>query len=806
MMRPRFSGRRHEAGIVTVLAAIVLIVVVLLWLRQSLDITGGSSLQDERQKDSTAALFLAESGLQRGIGYLYLNRGALKNTTCTGLATNPITKYYPTGSAENMFWISAASVDNSGCDSETDTVCQYCDLTVTGMADASSRTIKSRIGISTVDGVSCNSAIPGVDCSNQTTPRVWELVLTNSYSTWALGLFHLADIRKGQSDRADCMAPDCLLNWTVSSLPGKGSIGSQENAVPIAPSASKTIYQVLDASAASARNRNVAEVGAFLRGSLDLDKARCPAYSGLTAIPSTVPGLPCVTGAYWNSKVSGGPGVKTVANSGTLTGEVTNGAAQSTFDCAAPIVPEPNPGAQTVTTASGNPPPCKSWCYGGERIIYGFAAAASSLADSLSAVTFNTGGTPAQGIPLTKLAKFPTPDAPNTPTDVYSEIWVSDYNPVYRYGAAITARIDQNAVNVSGASTLKQVVSDATGKTCEIRVSYPVIDDVKIHDEVIKSGITSPARITGVVQGTGGVISGSICSNQPSSEYCIQLDNECPTLTVGGTPPSRINNGDIKRTQLKVTGIDTTWDPNTLPIYYAEGYLGPALDNALARGAQALSSKATTAIPVGTKILRYAGNVAGGCSVTNPIDHGIGCYDLAYPRFVGFTSLSSNPNTTFAMIAGAWSQMVSGVTTVYTPGITTPRYMGDGVTPALTKPMMINVRKGTGVLATQSRVVQLTSGPAPTATQFTVGANSATPLTPTTQLNGAQLCGGACAYFNHADVNDNPANAVTNFSITASAGTGDWASGFSCVFNADIDPKKIRSATLKPAGWTEIVR
>ena len=66
------------------------------------------------------------------------------------------------------------------------------------------------------------------------------------------------------------------------------------------------------------------------------------------------------------------------------------------------------------------------------------------------------------------------------------------------------------------------------------------------------------------------------------------------------------------------------------------------------------------------------------------------------------------------------------------------------------------------------------------------------------QLKGAQLCGGACAFFDHS-------NTLTQFSL-GTGPSGYWAAGFACVSNADVPPRAITSTKVRFGAWSEVVR
>jgi hypothetical protein len=121
--------------------------------------------------------------------------------------------------------------------------------------------------------------------------------------------------------------------------------------------------------------------------------------------------------------------------------------------------------------------------------------------------------------------------------------------------------------------------------------------------------------------------------------------------------------------------------------------------------------------------------------------------------------------------------------------------------PSVTTPAtIITVYSGaaTGQFAQQTTVTAVNSPP-PTyggLKSFNVSA------APTTPLNNATICGGTCAFF------DNPSSTTqtTTFSVSGSAGLGQWAAGFACL--KGVDASKIfplTNTTTKAGAWTEVI-
>jgi hypothetical protein len=85
-----------------------------------------------------------------------------------------------------------------------------------------------------------------------------------------------------------------------------------------------------------------------------------------------------------------------------------------------------------------------------------------------------------------------------------------------------------------------------------------------------------------------------------------------------------------------------------------------------------------------------------------------------------------------------------------------------------------------------------------------VGSDSFTvTAAPSTGLYGAKVCGGLCAFFN----TPSSTTALTDYSVTKSGGTLQFASGFVCLRGVDYSLiRPITSTTLKTNRWQETIQ
>jgi hypothetical protein len=673
-VRPRTTQR----GVVTVVGMLFLIATVVASLALMLRISSNTVIDNQRQSDSTAAFFIAESGLEAAAAELS-NRlaGNFTNTSCTD-------NLPASGVGRGNFVLSGIS-EPAACDnSNLATRCSKCTVQSVGTVGIANRTLRYGFDLAHRNGTACNAV--SSDCRNASTPLTWKLDLRNYYATPAIGVFSLAARRQGNNTGANCTNSACKLEWTINSQNGNNSIGSMGNAVPISSGGTYTIYQQLS------DNYNLAEVGALFTGP-GSGPALTGRYSG---------GVPVNGGAaYWNQPNNGSGG--TVGKDTDTAGSTNDGTWTN-----------PTTDTCTTTPAPGTKQNCTSWCYGGDTLVFGFAGSSASLADKLSSVTFDTSG---QMIPLSPVpnAKYPTEDTGGAPVNVYSEIWYA-HNPDY-------------LSNTSGA-TSGGVVKGSIGATFN-------------------------AYFTGNSMKTVGNVSGVLhigdtltCTATPTSS--------CPTFNSAG--PVTIS--DISGSNYTVSAAcATNCGSSSPPVNYAYKTSSTKLD---------VTNVNNGYISVGDDL--NGTGVLSGTTVTGIVGSGnvIGTYTLSAAQTVASTTLTADG------------------TTIHVTGGTVP---SDGVPTANT---LLSVRGGTGVFQAQTRVQ---ASPTPTATVFKVDKK------PATRLQGATVCGGTCAFFQHG------ASASTGFSINKSAGTAYWAAGFLCLKNVDpLQIMNVESSVVVRQRWTEPVQ
>ncbi len=226
------------------------------------------------------------------------------------------------------------------------------------------------------------------------------MTLANNTNVPGVAVFNLAWRRLGstghsppggQSVGSACTLPSCGLEWSIESSSGLPSVGSLGTAVGIAAHTSVDVVQTLSL------DRNYSEVGMVM--------------PGLVA-------QPVIKGSFADKK---------------LTANTQN---------------------QTVTFGSTDSGEKSGWCNAADTLVFGVSGRGNDdVTAAFASVVFNTGGSPAQPIPLTWIAHFPNTDGstPNVFGDVFSEIWYT-YNPYVKFSGATSSGTN---ITVSPAVTLK---------------------------------------------------------------------------------------------------------------------------------------------------------------------------------------------------------------------------------------------------------------------------------------------------------------------------------------------------------------
>jgi Tfp pilus assembly protein PilX len=492
----------HQRGIVVLWAVIFLIVGVLITLTQVYDVAGSRGVATAQQSDSTAAFFIAESGLQSAESRIRYAGNPYDE--CTGTTTATL------GGGSFSY---TAALDPAGC-SATSSTCA-CQITSTGMVPAApsntaSRTVQrnAKIVPGSTGGTSCASG-----CLNLGTTPTWSINGMNTTNFSAVAVIHLAAGRQGNPTGSTCPttpaaeSTNCTttMKWLANASSGSSSVVSQGHVWPLASGGSTgKLWMKLNESQPS-QDEPVAVHGVL--------------FPGTTA--------PAFKGAYWSEELAHET-TTTIDKSGgataTFTGRTNNGAATSTGTCDSPIVSSPY-------NAAVDPDPrqdCTNWCFGGDRLAYSVATwpfATNGTAARLSSITFN-------GVPLSRDIHYPDTGTQNT---VYSEIW-SVRNPDYLYGANTTAGGGSILINqpgvTAGLSATTSITPGSENKLVVTGTPTP-ISGLAIGDKITVANVPPNTKITGMEPGTtGGAGTYTMSANATAVSTAASLTSTRHILTV----------------------------------------------------------------------------------------------------------------------------------------------------------------------------------------------------------------------------------------------------------------------------------
>lgn len=516
----RTAGLRvRERGVISILMAFLLVAGVIFILAQSMGIVGTRSMDTSQQLDSTAALMLAESGLQRAeaiVGRVG-NSGLMAEADCKGVATGGP---FALGRGNFSYSTTETVATPLGCG---EGLCTDCTVNVTGTVGSASRTLEQKYKLGVSNGVA----------GRGTTVT---MILRNIHDVPATSLFNMAWKRQdpgGNADATYCSdgASGCGLQWNLESSNGGNSVGSMGVTVDIpANTPSKKVIQTLSQS------RDYVEVGGLF--------------------PSLTSAYPTIVGRFWDDKhVANLTGVNAGSTGGVIYGVATTGT------CTSSPTTYPTGGTGSFQAAT-----CTNWCSRADTLVFGVSGrSATSSAQITPTVTFGTNGT--SPVVMTRLVHFPNLDGstPNASGKAFSEIWYAynrDYMLPYSglgatsYPVALSATVGAkvNANTIANGATTMTVTSFTTAdsKIC--------IGDTLTRGE-------NPQRFAGgtvvttTPENTTGSVGGLQCSKQAGTyNFSAPTTNDMANPTVVATSTRLVVKESVGSmtlsTPLQLNGVD----------------------------------------------------------------------------------------------------------------------------------------------------------------------------------------------------------------------------------------------------------
>ena len=708
--------RIRQRGIVSVMAAIILFAAVIFVLQQTYGILGTTGSSNDAQSNSIAAFFLAESGLERGQGLLRSAADPTAKSACDGVAT-PLGSDIPLG--RGTFSLSTTSTP-TGCT----TACTGCTITSTGkVAPSSQRVLERVITISSGSGSVQGSG--GANSTNACTDSPIQTPLTNPVNAPAVVLTSFGYRQHvtpgGPLSSRNCTPPTQVVTLNSQNFHSNNPtlVGIRANIYDVAPLG--TIPKLLQGLTSSSN------------------------YSLVSVIFPGISGAPTKLDTYWNDVKIRTSNTGT-EQEGSITGSTNSGVASSTGTCDTPAslgITETIP-----PSYHGDKQSCNKWCYGGDTLVFLLAHGGTSTSSQVppGGVRFNTGGTPAQNIQMTRQVHQGVSAA--TSYYLYSEIWYA-YNPDYLSNSL--AATSGGVVTAKAGVPSSAFSATLTSGVTDMNVTANGGNNIYVGDTVYCPS-TGAGCTNGQLVGTISGVPGGGNSSSATGAY---------TLSSGSTVTVTTRALTVKSGVLQVSAFSNGWISK---------------DDTLTG-----SSTATiTSVP------------SSGCSGSTLTCQATGDYGIS-PQD-SFVSSSNN--------------ITASGYTIHTTGGTIPTASPVGV-PIATTLLAVRAGTGalaarSCVLANPAPTATLFF----LGNLDDAGNCSGTnPVVNANRLVNATVCGGTCAFFNDpSSTTSTTAFTVDTGNATENANT-HWAGGFTCL--SGVDPGNIRTgsgSSVNATGWHEVVR
>lgn len=758
MSRPSCFSRRpprlYQHGIVSIVAAILLIAVVVFILSQTYGIIGNTSNSNASQADSVGAFFAAESGVEHSTAKLAkaAASGALTGGDCTGLA--PAT--YTLGTGLNFTVDSATAYDQAGnpAPSCLGGACAQCKVQVTGTAQAAKRTVEFEVLTKTSNG---NCGFGGKN------PTPVSLSLTNPTTLPTLGFFSIGwrvngnngpqPITAGNTD-SSCTVGNCLA-WLVKSSGGgsvsTGNLGALVSGIPSGVSSDAIAMPITE-------NRPYSAIGILFEP-----------RPGFIGSPQIVNGSQ--PSSFWDDKNGSSTTTVATATAGLAdVGQVNSGVANSSGTCDA------SPSTTLGAGFNGSKQNCNNWCYGGDTIVMGLAGKSSATGDQTS-VSFNS-------VRMKRAIHLPLTanECPSyTPPDTYTEIHYL-YNRDYISTASSASSGGTFNGNVGVPSTafnakinkinLKLTVNSSMGAGRKLFINDQVYCDSNSGGCDNTSKGNQIATIAHYPAGCSESPDNGCADFGPSNTYDI-------TLTSVGT--TNFANNTNTALQVKSNQMQTaqTGANNWLSVGDVFRVTVGSNRNRSINGVPCTESGFNTCNTSGI----YRIDAFDEFSENNLIAKGYTIHVTGGKISSGSDSL---PNTAGAPFEGT----VVAVRKTGGSGFLPPSScVASSPTPTSTVFQLGTLEwNGTANVCNSSQRPALLVLP-----------------DVTDRLVTATLCGGTCGLFNDPD----STTSETDFIVTRNnAGTTQWAGGFACIKGIDPakEPTVVTSSSTSTTKWHEVVR
>lgn len=772
---PQSRFRQH--GIVSIVAAIVLIAVVILVLSQSHDIVGNTSNANQTQKDSVSAFFLAESGIERAQAVIAsaAAAGTLTNATCTstGMGSGNI----PLGGG-GFQYTSFASTPNP-CGGVSQPACSTCTVEVQGQVNTSTRVLRTTISTTPSEGLE--------GCGSQFTIPMPVVAPGNG-----VVFSHVAYRAKPSS--SGCSVGSFTSNARVGNCTNTGGTCDVSEATGDFWDTAGTGTNAISSMGVSA---GAPSIGTDYTITTRLEEG--------TGGPATRGTNPSVVRDYAQSAVLFYPLPGSPVVPVTFMGSYGTAPQASGYNGNLPKDWTCQPKSATASNQMGR-------AAASDALVYGFSGwKANSAATSLSAVNL--------GIqPLRRLTSIDGTQA----EPVYSQIWMS-YNfhydstvtasgtPVASSGAVIRASIGAT-VKSTTASFPAGSGSATLTLTSDLNTNAILSVGDKITSCTQSGGGTCEITIGTLVAGTGTTAGSTFNVSYIVTGATATFPNSGATANsnvlhlVTAASDGVLTAGD----EIKNSAETTSY--GTLPGTVLAGTWGAAESTYTLIGSRtyvASPNSGTNMLSSGTTITITGGTPSSAPAAGTALAVWSGSGTFAGTVFTG--SITGGTPTLTATLAA--NDKICAGDALFSGGFKEPlpSTLEQGIKSNTTVVSPAGCSTGPGTFTyTLSRAVDVTmSGASILARAAATGTPGATSFTvsrpPASRISGANVCGGVCAMFYAADGTLPTPN--IGFTLGGFTSGNDWTSGFACLKGVDsANIQTLGKKVAKRSLWTEVVR
>lgn len=759
---------RRQLGAASVGIAILIMFILVAAVTAVMNMSGSSVIDAAKNEEQVAALFLAESGVERARAVITAASlaGAYTDTTCTNLAT-------VTGSLPRGTFTYTATALPTPCGGANPS-CTSCTVESTGAITGTQtrRTVRTVISSTEANGVfGCADSFtlsitvpPGLGAAAVFT-NVGFRAKPVSACPGAVGNSNASIATCTNSSGNPCS----VTSWLVTGT-GTGAVNSTGiyATVPASPTSS-TIYSL---------NLGLTDSGGAAK--------RAFSATGVVLFPAGGTGTVGFTGAY------GEPTNDTSTESASgLSGNVS-----SEWTC------QPRP-----FHASGGSKTIADWSMAAnsDTLFYGFTGLGTPISQpgDTNEVTTMFLGDPSLGKqqPLYRLISL----TDGLEDILYSQSWMA-YNPRYwatKVSGGVTvphlnATNGPNFIGTIGSSFTGTIIGASNPRTLTLTSAANLAPGSRITNSTgtILYGTMPATAATGTWGANGSTYSiTSTAEVNPAASLraydvltLISTTANSGTFTIGDTFIN--NNTSQVYGKIGVQSPDTGAPGSNGSTYFLDSSNFSSNPNFFVPSPTDMSAGITIHVPLSTAPAPTPGTALG---ISSNYDGNNGSFDAtAFTGTISGTALTISsggvPNVGDRLY-GTYVKLNTLITgkTDDTHFTVTPNQTTSQAGPMLARVAVRGADSSLGL-------------PAPTATSFVVSKKPAGNLT-----GGAQLCGGVCPFFFPLDKSGS--NYRTLFNVVGLPSGHDWASGFSCM--SGVDPENVRFVAriiANQSSWSEPVR